>query len=359
MDALSATERDLAQTLRAYGATMQSSPPQKQRARQLLQTTLADLREQGRAGVPLVAPRWLRWPVISFRMMASFSALAASAVVAVALVLGAGGLGLKPGTTEAVTLDGDVQSINSGRLLFVDVSSVVHESTLPADVAVVDAFGNDLGAACIAPGERVSLSGRRDGDGLVAERVVLVTKLFGRIAAVEADSLLVSGGSGTFRVHLTPETKLEGRLSQGALVEIELLRSPDGALVADEVEVEDDDERQDTCLAQSKDRESAPAASTGTAPAASSSGKDSSNGKDGEENDDDPTATAEVTAAATSTPDDHDQTGEGDAEDSPEGTSTPTTQAEDDESEAEAQETPEPEHDDEPEDDYEEDEPGD
>jgi hypothetical protein len=192
----------------------------------------AAARKAGRRGLPLLGA----WPRL--RLVAALTATAAALVLAVAV---SGRLDFNSSTAEAVVVEGTLAEIGPG-VLTLNTTRASETVRLEGDWQIEDGFGNQIDVSSLRPGQVIVLTARRSDNVLIAENLTVKGKLFGLITSVGSDRITVQSGDTTYLVLISGDTEIEGRLVEGAFVEIEVDTRPDGSLWAEEIEIEDDDE---------------------------------------------------------------------------------------------------------------------
>jgi len=182
----------------------------------------------------------------------------ASALAALMLLVAAGGLGLLFGSfggplaspsAEAIVIQGTLDSQSADGITLITASGS-EVATLDGGLVVVDAVGNPISLDSLLKGQAISVKGKRGEDRLVVSEIKAVGEVHGRIVSFSSSLLRLTSAAGDFDVIVTPATKIEGTLRNGAEVEVEITRTESGALVAKEIEVDDgggeeDDEGRD------------------------------------------------------------------------------------------------------------------
>jgi hypothetical protein len=191
-----------------------------------------------------------RQPAAAARRWRARRPLAAAAAVAVVLVAGGaismllGGPGGPGGligsqTAEAVVLTGTLEVQGGDFTLLTDAGP--QQISLGPQALVVDAVGNPVPVDSLTRGQQLSVKAKRDDkDRLVVDEIQAKSEVRGRITALSAGQLQLTGERTTITVLITAATEVKGALAIGQLVEVEVERNAAGDLVAREIEAEDD-----------------------------------------------------------------------------------------------------------------------
>ena len=190
--------------------------------------------------------------------------IAAAALAGLALTLitfflpGVSDKGTQP--AQALVIEGAVAEVGVSTVT-VNTDGVASSVLLEANTQVTDALGNTLDNSALSPGQNVVVTGRKVGDDFVVDSVAIKGRLFGTVNAVSPNNLSLTNKGNIYNVELTPETRYEGRILPGAFVEIDVVQLANGRLVANKVEVEDEEENEDSEEGDKGGASSAPALS--------------------------------------------------------------------------------------------------